>query len=1236
MHSFSKASITAGKALLKEKQVVHILFSQGTYQIEVIGSKKPKQILWPFLQLNDAGDVLDAFCTCAAFEKKGSCPHLAAAYLKIMQEEPLHVRFRDSLWNKIGLICAGRHGFENQIAQTEKEGFAWYSQTGKRLLFIHPHTTKRRAHLEEILFHRPVETEETSLKFSNLDPEELTLWREGRPSEQFRYELSCWSDLAKWWMLLQEEESYSITFSQEEPPHTLYLHFPHLDVEFYIGLSNWPELIPSLASVHSPLQVFPYLMGKLEKMVFSKEKGEFILEFEEEGKLPPMTRKKEEGVKVGEWLFFKDQGFFPREPDPLLQEKVILKSQVNTFLHRYLKLIQKNLPTEKIHPSRIPVCYQLSFDEQQDLHIGAYVFKKGDLLQPEAHYFGDWVYLPTQGFFQLENQIFNEPEVKIPKEKVSEFINRHRVWLQMFEGFQTHVSGLASRLGFRFNEEGQLLFFARLELTWEHEPIIDLGEWIYVEGKGFYAKITEPPGSLIKAGMTVNPFELSTFISRHRDELESIPGFFAHECPLEKTGLSIQFNEEGRIVISPEFFMSQRYEQKQVELFGDYTYVEKEGFFLIPHKSRLPVNYQKEKKIDQVAEPYFVGYELDLLYPHVLSIDPKLKRPKKMDLCLTSLKKEMSAKTGQWVVQLYYETDIGMISVHDIWKGIWQGEHYLFSEAGLIFLRDKRFDWLRQKTKKWWLKGGSFLRFTTLEFLRLVAFEDILEPKGETKKHKEIRKLFRDFLSFKAPTEVDISGLKSDLRLYQKTGVAWLWFLYSYGLSGLLCDEMGLGKTHQAMGLIAGIKNAYPERKIRVLVVCPTSVIYHWEKLIQTFLPSIKPYIFHGLNRRFEAFSENSYELLLTSYGIVRTENKALSNFDFDLVILDELQVAKNEKSMTNKALRNLSASMRLGLTGTPIENRLMELKTLFDLVLPSYLPSASVFRELFINPIERFEDEKQKFLLRRLTRPFLLRRKKSEVLTELPEKIEEIALCDLSAEQYTLYREIFKENRQTLLREVKDTSRPPPITHIFSMIAKLKQVCDHPSLILGDKQDYKKHTSGKWELFLELLNETRDSGQKLVVFSQYLDMLDIIGMHLTEEKIGYAEIRGTTKDRKGQVERFSTDPSCEVFLGSLQAAGVGIDLIAASVVIHYDRWWNPAKENQATDRVHRMGQKRGVQVFKLVTKNSIEEHIHRLIEKKQSLAKGVIGFDDQDHIKGIQRQELMEILHLIERDVKE
>jgi len=316
---------------------------------------------------------------------------------------------------------------------------------------------------------------------------------------------------------------------------------------------------------------------------------------------------------------------------------------------------------------------------------------------------------------------------------------------------------------------------------------------------------------------------------------------------------------------------------------------------------------------------------------------------------------------------------------------------------------------------------------------------------------------------------------------------------------------------------------------------------------------------------------------------------------------------------------------MFLGLTGTPIENSLLDLKALFDIVLPKYLPKD--FEKLYSVESNWENDPKRKLFLKQLISPFILRRKKSEVLTELPEKSEEVYYCTLSSEQEKLYREAMKVEAQSLLSDLQDESKTVSFVHIFALLTKLKQICDHPCLVLPGSENYFSHGSGKWDLFVELLSEARESGQKVVVFSQFLKMLDIIEAYLDERGIGHAGIRGATRDRQSEVHRFRDDPNCEVFVASLQAAGVGIDLVAASVVIHYDRWWNPAKENQATDRVHRIGQERGVQVFKLVSKNTIEEHIDRLIQKKMKLLTEAIAYDEQDILKQFDRSELIDLL---------
>jgi len=549
------------------------------------------------------------------------------------------------------------------------------------------------------------------------------------------------------------------------------------------------------------------------------------------------------------------------------------------------------------------------------------------------------------------------------------------------------------------------------------------------------------------------------------------------------------------------------------------------------------------------------------------------------------------------------------------------------SSAGLIYFHQPRFNWLRNLHDESFTENGD-VTLTTLEWIRLSIFEKI-KLNADEKSLVHLERL----TNLQADEPYKLDGFKSDLRPYQKVGVEWLWFLYTQGLAGLLSDEMGLGKTHQAMGLLAAVKNAHAPEKKMYLIVCPTSVIFHWEELLKRFLPGIRVRLFYGLDRTLRGFSRGK-EVLLTSYGTLRSERKALEKFNFEVVIFDEIQVAKNAFSQTHQVLKSLNAKMKLGLSGTPIENRLLELKALFDVILPGYFPSETLYKQLFVAPIEKRGDEEKRTLLRELVNPFILRRRKDDVLFDLPEKIEEIALSPLSTEQKKLYKNVFTQEKEDIIGAIQDESAPVPYIHIFSLFNKLKQICDHPALVKGNKLRYDEDESGKWDLFTELLFEARSSGRKVVIFTQYLGMLELFSQYFKDQGIEYAEIRGATKDRKEEVIRFNTDPSCEVFIGTLQAAGVGIDLVAASVVIHYDRWWNPAKENQATDRVHRIGQNRGVQVFKMVTKNTIEEHIHAMIDRKLALLHDVIGYDDQDQLKQLSRDELIELLTQIEKDL--
>lgn len=1215
---FTEQDFRQGELLVKEGKVGEVLFSGGTYQVEI---KVEGESFWPFLQVSDEGVLNDHFCSCDAAEDGKSCPHQAAAWIEIFRgkEAPLHVRFRESIWHELCQMALRRHGDSKTALRGSMEtGYFATSSTGKKLFSIKARTSAGKKMIKEVITQRKQETEETSLKFSNLSADELSLWKEGRPSPELSFELSFWSDLAKWCFIQQEhQKKYEIQFEDgnKKLPHTIDIRFEDVQLSFYIAEANWPSIIPTLATAHTSLAVHEVSHKQIQRIFYDQLRKVFHLDIllHQESEVSAHRRQ------VGDWVYVPDQGFYPSQIDPLLKEKLIPTSQVGEFLQRHHFLLKHHLQGTKIDDEKRSARYHLEIDDAHNLHLTCFVFEKGDLQKVHAAMFGRWVFIPDKGFFVLDDVLFDSVETVIPKEEVSQFVSRHRHWLSLHEGFGTHVISMEARLGVNLTAEG-LEFTAHLDLAEQPEDMIDFQEWVYVRGRGFFAKDRARSGSFLKAGLKIARAEINTFIRNHRDELEAISHFFSATSPLESSGVKLALNEQDRIVVSPFYTYAPGYDGTKVEFFEDYVFVKGEGFSEIPSHMKLPSPYFRTIVIDEAAEPYFVGYEIDTLKPYILAIDPRLQKPDYLQLQMTSLKRE---KEGHWLVELSYVTNFGKLPVIDVWRALNENKRHLFSTAGLILLKSARFNWLKGITKKRWLKKGEQLRLTTVEWIRLFAFEQMTAPTDDAG-----GKLWKQFHAMQAPDAPQMEGLQSQLRPYQQVGVSWLWFLHSYGLSGLLCDEMGLGKTHQAMALLAAVSHANPEGKY--LVVCPTSVIFHWQDLLERFLPRLRVLVYYGVQRTLTDFSD-SCDLLLTSYGTVRSEKDALSDLSFNVAIFDEIQTAKNHLSQTHKVLSKLDAATRIGLTGTPIENNLLELKALFDVVLPGYMPTETVFKELFVHPIEKQQDQERRQLLSRLIEPFILRRKKADVLLELPEKVETIATAPLSAEQKELYRQVYEEQRVHLLKELNDSSKPTPYMHVFALLTKLKQICDHPALYLKEEANYTQHASGKWDLFVELVQETRASGQKLVVFSQYLGMLDIIESYLKSEKIGYASIRGSTRDRKEQVIRFRDDPQCEVFVGSLQAAGVGIDLISASVVIHYDRWWNPAKENQATDRVHRMGQSRGVQVFKLVTRETLEEQIHLLIEKKLSLIENVIGYDDQHELKVLSRDDLIQLMQMIE-----
>lgn len=1195
-----------------------VIFSEGTYQVQIVEPSNHEEY-WPFIQVGDDGELHDSFCSCS---KGQECDHIAAGYLLICRDgDPMHVAFRESLWNVLGRMAAKRHGYEVSCLIDDDDALVAETSSGKKVFSFEPLRRRGESFVTEYILEREEETEETSIKFSNLPPEELALWRKGTPSHFLQYELSFWSDIAKFLFVRQYMgDRYSIHFEKEKDRFNgLKVEFPDVEVSFYIAEPNWNQVIPSLGSVHSKYHYHKVANVELSSIFYDEKANAFRIHTVDDRHTIEQAHE-----EYGKYVFVENDGFYPKQNDPLLEKKVVEPRFVPHFLETYRELLEKHLKNTSIHHDKVTPKYTLHFDEKDALHIDMHIFEEGDLQTQYARKLGNFVYIEEKGFFPIDEVMFSDVSTVVPKEKIGEFITLHRAFLNERKGYETHLSNVETRIVYSMDRRKNLYFSSETSFLGDGKDLIDLGSWIYIHGKGFYSKQLGRSHAFLSTGHSVNKEEISSFIDTHKEELETVPGFFSFHCPIDKAGLEVKIRKDEKIELTPRLSYKPNYKKSQVTLLGGYTYVEGEGFAELPKQMQVPTKYSNGYVIDQKSEAFFVTCELAKLKPNIVKLDKRLSVPEKLQLKIRKLKKARK----QWDVELYYESEFGSIALDVFYEAMSDPSGYMKSDAGLLFFKDPRFQWLRELDEKPFVANGS-LRLSTMQWMRLSIVENVRPPMGKTKEAQEASRLFKEMRALTPDDAPNVSYLKSSLRPYQEMGVKWLWFLYANGLSGLLCDEMGLGKTHQAMAIMAAA--FFDSKKAKFLVVCPTSVIYHWEDLLKKFLPKLRVLVYYGAKRSVKGFTQH-YDLLLTSYGTLRTEKRSVERISFDIAVFDEIQVAKNHLSQTHKTVSSLKASMRLGLTGTPIENKLVELKALFDLVLPAYFPSQTMFRDMFVSPIEKENNAQAKKLLGKLIHPFLLRRKKTEVLKDLPEKIEEVTHCPLSDEQKRLYKETFLREEEKAISDMNGGGN----MHVFALLTKLKRICNHPALVYNTPEQYHKYESGKWDLFTELLEEIRESGQKVVVFTQYLEMLDIIEHYLRDQNIGFAGIRGSTKDRREQIEIFTNDPNCTVFTASLKAVGVGVDLVAASVVIHYDRWWNPAVEDQATDRVHRMGQKRGVQVFKLVTRNTVEEHIDALIKKKVSLTKGVISYDDEAPSKALSRDDLKELMGLIHNDLSE
>lgn len=470
-------------------------------------------------------------------------------------------------------------------------------------------------------------------------------------------------------------------------------------------------------------------------------------------------------------------------------------------------------------------------------------------------------------------------------------------------------------------------------------------------------------------------------------------------------------------------------------------------------------------------------------------------------------------------------------------------------------------------------------------------------------------------MSTKAPARVELpSSVQAELREYQRRGVDWLYWMSRNNLGAVLADDMGLGKTLQLLSLLA-IEKERGEASGPTLVVAPTSVVGNWAREAAKFVPTLKVMVHHGTGRLKDSqlvAAASDVDLVISSYGTTGRDFKSLGLVPWDRVVLDEAQAIKNSTTRASKAVRSLPSRHRIALTGTPVENRLSEMRSILDFCNPGVLGSTSFFRNHFAKAIERENDEEMAGRLRALTGPFILRRLKTDpdIINDLPEKSEQILSVSMTSEQAALYKALV-DNVQVQLAQREGMARRGLV---LASLTHIKQICNHPAHYLGDGSPVTlkgKHRSGKVEELMRIVDQAQQDGERILVFTQYRAFGDILKPYLSEQlgrDIPFLH-GGVPKAKRDQmVEDFQRGSGPPVMILSLKAGGTGLNLTAANVVVHMDRWWNPAVENQATDRAFRIGQQRNVQVYKMMTAGTLEESIQEILDGKTQLAGAVVG----------------------------
>ena len=547
-------------------------------------------------------------------------------------------------------------------------------------------------------------------------------------------------------------------------------------------------------------------------------------------------------------------------------------------------------------------------------------------------------------------------------------------------------------------------------------------------------------------------------------------------------------------------------------------------------------------------------------------------------------------------------------------------------------------------------------------FKGLIPFAKIKDNKIEFEKHhfqlikeslkesvQSVAEKLND-MNFSEKEEISLPAkLKAKLRTYQKTGYNWMYHLHKNEFGGCLADDMGLGKTLQTLTLLLKLKRQKSigivshslldqgqldlfnkkTEPVKVqpasIIVLPTSLVHNWDNEIKKFTPTLKVFKYVGIKRKKVVDLDKIipyYDIILTTYGTVRNDIKILGKSEFFYAILDESQSIKNSGSKTYKAIVQLQSKYKLVLTGTPIENSLSDLWSQMNFLNPGLLGNRAFFQKAFITPIEKLADEKQQQQLQLIIRPFILRRKKDEVAKDLPPLTEQVIYCNMADQQKSKYEEEKSVIRNAILESIEKEGLKKSTIAVLQGLTKLRQLANHPSLLNNELEE----SSGKFDQMMSMLENLVAEKNKVLIFSSFVTHLELVKKYLESKKWRYSLLTGKTTKREEVIYDFQNDPENHVFLISLKAGGVGLNLTRAGYVFIIDPWWNPAAENQAVSRAHRIGQDKQVFVYRFITENSIEEKIQMLKERKTSLADKFINSNNP--FKEVTKEEIVELFN--------